>query len=155
MEMKNEHSPLWVFLFFKRRMLIMATNSEDNILYQCIKCNHKAVLINGVDGNECNYCGGHLNALCYTNLPATENQRIDIDCSSAIKGLKALQRETKKAIGALKELEGHKENFVIFDEIHRICPNCGGTDFETTEMEAENGTIVSCRIECMDCGYCM
>lgn len=34
---------------------------------------------------------------------------VDLDCSDAIKGLKAIQREAKEASRAIKELEGYTE----------------------------------------------
>ncbi|MGN8647899.1 hypothetical protein ACTNEO_05090 [Gracilibacillus sp. HCP3S3_G5_1] len=43
---------------------------------------------------------------------------IDIDCQDALKGLKAIQREAKKATAALKELEGQqRENQLLVIEL--------------------------------------
>jgi ribosomal protein S27AE len=86
------------------------------------------------------------------------------DINRTIKGLKAIQREAKKATAALKELEEQKKNnmllpsnlilinkeqheklknqsieglkphTVVFDEMHSMCPRCGKANFEVTTM---------------------
>jgi hypothetical protein len=43
--------------------------------------------------------------------------RIDVDCSEALKGLKAVTRAAKKATAALKELEEQKKMFGKLSEI--------------------------------------
>ncbi len=45
---------------------------------------------------------------------------VDIDCSHAIKGLKAIQREAKKATAALRELEEHKKDKYLVIEIDKL-----------------------------------
>lgn len=89
---------------------------EENILYRCINCSNHEVIENGIDGIGCADCGGHLNPLGYTNLQVTSIKtksvgsfHVDIDCSDALTGLKAVQREAKKATHSLKELEKQQE----------------------------------------------
>lgn len=58
------------------------------------------------------------------NSKSVGQLHVDVDCSDALKGLKAIQREAREATAALKELEGHKNNntlivkcnFMINDE---------------------------------------
>ncbi|WML44076.1 hypothetical protein [Neobacillus sp. PS3-40] len=47
----------------------------------------------------------------------TKSIKLDIDCSEALKGLKAIQREARKATTSLKELvEQQKEQIVVDEE---------------------------------------
>lgn len=45
---------------------------------------------------------------------------VDIDCSDALKGLKAVQREARKATAALKELEEQKKNKYLSIELDEL-----------------------------------
>ncbi|MGM8213556.1 hypothetical protein ACLIBH_12335 [Virgibacillus sp. W0430] len=47
------------------------------------------------------------------NSKSVGSFHVDIDCSNALKGLKAVQREAKKATAALKELEVQQSNIDI------------------------------------------
>jgi hypothetical protein len=42
---------------------------------------------------------------------------VDVDCSEALTGLKAVQREAKKATAALRELESTQKRFATLHEI--------------------------------------
>ncbi|MDF2534398.1 MAG: hypothetical protein K0R18_555 [Bacillales bacterium] len=45
------------------------------------------------------------------NLISKQSIKIDIDCSDALKGLKAVTREAKNATSALKEFEEQQKRF--------------------------------------------
>lgn len=70
---------------------------------------------------------------------------IDIDCSDALKGLKAVQREAKKATAALKELEEESTG-------RNRCSECGSDEFEETTMTTTEGSVVAHWFECKRCG---
>lgn len=78
---------------------------------------------------------------------------ITADVSNAIKGLKAIQREAKKATAALKELDGVRTNMAIFDEMHLMCARCGSTNREIIKLTEENGVVLAIKIKCTDCGW--
>ena len=69
---------------------------------------------------------------------------VDIDVSGALKGLKAIQREARKATAALKEFEEHKKKFPLsIYEMKTTCPRCGSENIE------ENLKVTGCN----DCGW--
>lgn len=118
----------------------MATKSVDNILYQCIKCQRHRVIKNGIDGNRCNYCDGYLNAVGFTNLSTSKDYkestsigklRVDINCSDALTGLKAVQREAKKATAALKEFER------VYNKTKSIADECNVSSQELLAILAK------------------
>lgn len=95
------------------------------------------------------------------------NLKIEIDVSDALKGLKALQREARKATAEVKKLQdlmkmkgklpgqiksyGLKPSMVIYDEFH--CPKCKGNNLETTTLRTLGDEEVSKKIDCLDCGW--
>lgn len=72
---------------------------------------------------------------------------IDVDCSEALKGLKAIQREARKATQALKELEVQKKSVSLFPD-HK-CRRCGENKL-TLKSLGEN--IKGIKSVCKDCG---
>lgn len=68
---------------------------------------------------------------------------IDLDCADALTGLKAIQREAKKATAALKELDDIKK---------RTCPKCGLISLEINVLR-EGDRILAEDKKCMDCGW--
>lgn len=77
---------------------------------------------------------------------------VDIDCSDALKGLKAIQREARKATATLKELEGLKSHAIVFDEMHYKCPVCKGTRLGTIHKKVDDEIIDTKHNVCVDCG---
>ncbi|MBB6451996.1 putative RNA-binding Zn-ribbon protein involved in translation (DUF1610 family) [Salirhabdus euzebyi] len=67
------------------------------------------------------------------------NVHINVDVSEAVKGLKAVQREVRKTIAALKEV----------DEIQKhTCPECGKMSLKTLLANE----VVQSRV-CVYCGW--
>lgn len=90
------------------------SREADNVLYKCIECDSHTVIKNGVDSKRCFYCDGMLDPMSLTNLDVTNHSKktinygmvtVDIDVSDALTGLKAVQREARKATRSLRELE--------------------------------------------------
>ena len=88
---------------------------------ECIDCGYREVFTERqfklVDGFQCDACDGPVlpaitkpgeevrNRKTNNKSKSVGSFHVDIDCSDALKGLKAIQREAKKATQALKELE--------------------------------------------------
>jgi len=106
----------------------MADNIRAKVtytLFQCLRCEHtEKVSGNREDYSEvtvCPKCNGaivdrwniakyklkHIDDVDWSSGKdhASRNAIVNIDCSNTIKGLKAIQREARKATVALKELE--------------------------------------------------
>lgn len=154
-------------------------SSEDNVLYQCIECQRHRVIRNGQDGNTCNYCDGYLKAIGFTNLPTSNEGKkiihhggitITADVSDALKGLKAVQREARKATQALKELEVQQgvmgiknaEHPLSINEVRRLlgiepkgasqnfkCIQCGENELTLKSLGVN---IKGVKLVCEDCG---
>lgn len=84
---------------------------------------------------------------------------VDIDVSDALKGLKAVTREAKKATAALKEFEkqkkilGTKPSMVVFDEFHFACPKCG-ENLEESIVRADDKEVKKCLVcSNWECGW--
>lgn len=111
----------------------MADNKsrEDfvNVIHQCLECGNHHVFENGVDGNVCDYCDGQLKARGLTNLPITKEKydigafAVTADVSDALKGLKAVQREARKATQALKEFDLEQKRIELEKADYPITPN--------------------------------
>lgn len=86
---------------------------------------------------------------------AKKHLRVDIDCSDALKGLKAVQREAKKATAALKELEEQQKKVTgVITVNNSKCPRCDGNRLETLTMkELATNSLVSEESKCLDCGW--
>ena len=92
---------------------------------------------------------------------------VDIDVSGALKGLKAVQREARKAVAELKKLEtllelkgklpgqiktyGKSVSMAAYDEFH--CPKCEGYNVEETTLRNIEGEELEHRINCLECGW--
>jgi len=137
---------------------------------QCMVCNFREVFTERqfkfVDGYSCFVCDGPVMPMVTKSGEGVINRKTisqnnknkldiiaNIDCSDALKGLKSIQREAKKATAALKELEGVRTNMVVFDEMYSTCPKCGSTDYESTELKTLDDVIYSVKRECLDCGW--
>lgn len=108
--------------------------SECNITtLECMECGYREVFTERqfkfTDGLSCYVCNGPVNPSITRPGEKIRNRQtkkwndyygnpkkrsvgsltIDVDCSDAIKGLKAVQREAKKATAALKELNQQKK----------------------------------------------
>ena len=79
----------------------------------------------------------------------TKNFKIDVNVADALKGLKALQREARKAASEAKKLQS--QTMVFYDEFH--CPKCKGNNLETTTLRTFGDEEVSERRDCLDCGW--
>jgi hypothetical protein len=64
------------------------------------------------ESNGCPVCGMTKQCRCYVPKKSIGKLTVDIDCSDALKGLKAVTREAKKATAALKELEEQQSKSV-------------------------------------------
>jgi hypothetical protein len=71
-----------------------------------------------MEGRNCFLCRGPIQKV--ENKTSIGSLSVDIDCSNAIKGLKDIQRESKKATAALKELEEQKENKYLVIELDEL-----------------------------------
>ncbi|GGJ48549.1 hypothetical protein [Virgibacillus salexigens] len=69
--------------------------------------------------------------------------KLDIDCVDALKGLKSIQREAKKATAALKELDSVEEN---------RCPKCERLSVTTETMTSDLMGVH--KKQCRKCGWC-
>ncbi len=81
------------------------------VTYKCMKCFAEMSVSKQrelrMDGRNCFLCKGPIQKV--ENKKSVGSFTVDIDCSDALKGLKAVQREAKKATAALKELEEQKK----------------------------------------------
>ncbi|WP_079479708.1 hypothetical protein [Halobacillus salinus] len=68
---------------------------------------------------------------------------LELDCEDALKGLKAVQREAKKATAALKELDNLKRH---------LCPKCGVIDLEVQRLHGDQKMIAEMKV-CRSCGW--
>ncbi|UFT98106.1 hypothetical protein KO561_12930 [Radiobacillus kanasensis] len=86
-------------------------SSEGMVTYKCMKCFAEMSVCkrreSRMDGRSCFLCRGPIQNV--ENKESIGSLTVDVDCSDALKGLKAIQREAKKATAALKELEGQQE----------------------------------------------
>lgn len=98
---------------------------------ECMVCGYREVFTESqfkfTDGFRCNECDSPVQPSITRPGEKINNRRmkkqvnrksigtltVDIDCSEALKGLKAVQREAKKAVQALKEVE----NFCIIENL--------------------------------------
>ena len=95
---------------------------------ECMECGYREVFTERqfkcTDGLTCDVCNGPVSPTLTRPGEKIRNRRmkkrngslsLDIDCSDAIKGLKSVQREAKKATAALKELgnEQTKEHMLV------------------------------------------
>ena len=79
--------------------------------------------------------------------------KVNVDASDALTGLKAIQREAKKATAALKELEEQQKKKGEKDSV-RPCPKCKCRSVETSKLYADGkGEPIQIINECMDCGW--
>lgn len=85
--------------------------SREGLVMYCFPCNRESVVLPSdprKDGRACSQCGGHLHVkrpIAIEDTKSAGQIKLDVDCEDALKGLKAVQREAKKATAALKELE--------------------------------------------------
>lgn len=115
---------------------------------ECMECGYREVFTEGqfkfTDGLCCNVCEGPVKP-SITRLGEKINNRrmkkqdntrsvgtliVDIDCSEALKGLKAVQREAKRTVQALKEVEALKNRNITADDAivchaYYECLTCG------------------------------
>lgn len=76
------------------------------------------------------------------------NLTMNIDFSESLKGLKAIQREARKATAALKELEKQKKRNISLP----ACRRCGSSNIEIEEVTADE-KVVAVNKMCNDCGW--
>ncbi|WP_156290776.1 hypothetical protein [Oceanobacillus salinisoli] len=92
-----------------------SSEGKEALIYYCFPCDKDYVVDPAdprKDGRTCNQCGTHLMFKGGVDYSSGKDKTISAgtliitaDVSDAIKGLKAIQREAKKATAALKELE--------------------------------------------------
>jgi DNA-directed RNA polymerase subunit RPC12/RpoP len=95
----------------------MAEKRESNKgeLYKCSGCGRLEIIFPNnprKDGRSCKDCGGHMSFYGFAGIDYSNCKSligINVDCSEALTGLKAVTREAKKATAALKELEDQQE----------------------------------------------
>ncbi|MEK3909641.1 hypothetical protein [Oceanobacillus sp. FSL W7-1309] len=68
---------------------------------------------------------------------------VDFDCADALKGLKAVQREAKKATAALKEYD---------NVVKHTCPECKTISLDLNILTADTQLYQTHR-HCYHCGY--
>jgi hypothetical protein len=71
------------------------------------------------------------------------NLTVDVDASAALTGLKALQREARKATAALKELDDIKKH---------TCPECNTISLNVETLTADGEIFLINKI-CKNCGW--
>lgn len=155
----------------------MADNKscEDKLTtLECMECGYREVFTERqfefTDGLRCYVCEGLVrpsitrpgekirNRRMKENIGETTaeaGRRISeslINISETIKGLKAIQREAKKATAALKELEGIRADMVVFDEMH-ICLKCGSDEMENKKIVTDNGLGIGIIRLCKKCDH--
>ena len=135
---------------------------DEYVIWACIECEHYHYWHkndSGRDGLRCEKCDGYISVVGFTNQKPRPLHKspgtltVDLDCSDAIKGLKSIQREARKATAALKEFEEQKRitNMEIFDG-EAECPKCGSDEVKREQM-ISSGSIVNEKTECKDCGW--
>ena len=111
----------------------MAKMSESNNqveMFACANCGLEVRTKHSefVEGTNCPKCKKPLFLVGQKN---NMNLKINVEVSEALKGLKAVQREARKATAALKELEEHKKKFPLsIYEMKTTCPRCGSENIE-------------------------
>lgn len=125
----------------------------------CIKCGQ--IIASTVKGSEDDKESARIicdNCYKYYDDPKNINAgtiTVDIDCADALKGLKAIQREAKKATAALKELEEQQRKLTrrtIFNGEAK-CPKCGSDKLTLEESLSYGKGVVKEKTECGDCGW--
>lgn len=160
----------------------MAEKRESNegklTTLECMECGYREVFTERqfkyTDGLRCYICDGPVRPVITKPGEPIRNRRmktkvkkritageltIDVDVSDALKGLKAVQREAKKATAALKEFEkqkkilGAKPSVVIYDEFHFACPKCG-KNLEESIVRADGEEVKRCLVcSNWECGW--
>ena len=74
--------------------------------------------------------------------------KVDVDVSDALKGLKALRRETNKTVKALEKVLKLKE--AVDEQNDEQCPECGGNIVTATFYR--DGEVYLELCECDKCG---
>ncbi|WP_163526117.1 hypothetical protein [Halobacillus ihumii] len=74
---------------------------------------------------------------------------IDVDCSDALTGLKAVQREAKKATGALREFEDVRSKSGL--TYNKECPECGDVMTKVVLLADDEELDSSARCRSCDC----
>lgn len=109
-----------------------------NIVWKCLECGARHIFHKndyGQDGLRCHNCNGIVDMDGFTDEPPTTKYkrgvdhaasggdltvRIDIDCSDALTGLKAIQREARKATQTLRELEETLETVDLYADGKKV-----------------------------------
>lgn len=79
----------------------------------------------------------------------------DVDVSQVLKGLKAVQREAKKTIRILQELEEIQNKqcgYATIETVEGGCPICGSNRIEKTTLKYIDGNVHHESVRCMNCG---
>lgn len=106
----------------------MAGNKScEGKIYKCVNCFSEEVVKDDIkmDGRTCKKCGGHSYFVGFAGIDYGSSEsksigKLTIDASDTIKGLKAIQREAKKATAALKELEEQKKDKYLVIELDEL-----------------------------------
>lgn len=77
---------------------------------------------------------------------------VKLDFSDALTGLKAIQREARKATAALKELEEQNKGLIEVSSTNKHCLTCGSKRVEHIVKRKLNGDVWSEQKQCMRCG---
>lgn len=123
---------------------------------QCMVCNFREVFtechFKFTDGLVCLVCDRPVMPMVTKpgeavfnrkTIPKRNDKVANLDCSEALKGLKAIQRDTKKATTALKE----------FDDIKKhTCPKCDTISLDINTLTAERELYKVDKL-CMNCGW--
>lgn len=125
----------------------MADNKscEGMVTYKCMKCFAEMAVSKQretrMDGRNCFLCKGPIQKV--ENKKSVGSFTVDIDCSDALKGLKAVQREARKATAALKELDHIKRH---------TCPSCGLISLDIATVYGDDRLAYHDK-KCMECGW--
>lgn len=89
-------------------------SSEGMVTYKCMKCFAEMSVSNrrenSMDGRSCFLCKGPINKA--ENKINVGDIKVRMDFSESITGLKAIQREARKAIKVLRELEEQQKRVI-------------------------------------------
>jgi DNA-directed RNA polymerase subunit RPC12/RpoP len=106
-----------VLFYFIGGCAEMADQSRPKLNWKCMRCGHVIHISRQkarfFDGATCEECGGPISPINPPKTPVTEKSKpiseltvkVNIDCSDALKGLKAVQREIRKTVVSFKDLQ--------------------------------------------------
>ncbi|GAB2560996.1 hypothetical protein [Gracilibacillus alcaliphilus] len=135
--------------------------------FKCLVCSFKDTIEvdRGVEILPCPKCKGAFVDIWHAakhieTKRERDKLKVNINVSDALKGLKAVQREARKATAAVKELEeaynkikplaGHKPRTMVFDEMHATCHQCGSSK---TTLHSLGDNVKGVKLICDDCGW--